>query len=126
MNREQKRAALKKQPKQMRGLTRTQRINALIKNGITPEDLTNSYKEGFNEGFHTAAPAITKTLYAAVILAARAQFRFGRKRCMRLIRAVDQEVLNTLTSEEAIDKVFQQIGVQINFGDPIDPIVEVG
>lgn len=100
-------------------------MNALMKNGITPEDLSRSFKDGYDEGFRDAAPAITKTVYAAVILAARKQLGFGRKRCQRLITAVDGEVLNTLSSEEAIDEVYRQIGLHLDFGDPLDPISEV-
>ena len=58
-------------------------MNALMKNGITPEDLSRSFKDGYDEGFRDAAPAITKTVYAAVILAARKQLGFGRKHCQR-------------------------------------------
>lgn len=125
MNREQRRAASRKQPSAARGLTKTQRINALIRNGITPDDVHKAYEEGWHEGFQQAAPNITRTVYAAAVLAMRDEKpRWGRKRCKRMLENLDRHVIETLNSKEAIDRVWNEIGLLMDFQDPIDPIKE--
>ena len=125
MNREQRRAAKKRQPSSLRGLTKTQRINALIKNGITPEDLDKSYRDGFDEGFASASPSVTKMIYAAVILAAHRVYGFGHIRSRRLIQAVDEEVTNSLSSVDIINEVWEKVGLRLDWYDPVEPIQEV-
>jgi hypothetical protein len=107
-------------------MTKAQRVNALIKNGITPEDLSKAYQDGYAEGFREAAPNITKTIYAAVILALRDEKRpWGRLRCHRVLDNVDKHVIDTLNSQEAIDKVWKEIGLFLDFRDALEPIKEV-
>lgn len=63
--------------------------------------------------------------YAAFILAMRKCHRFGRFRCKRILKSADWEVVNALTTEELIDKVFEEIGLVLDFDDPFDRIKEV-
>lgn len=93
-----------------------------MKNGITPEDLTTSYREGFDEGFAAASPEITKTAYAAIILALRQEFGFGRERCRRALIAVNNHIINTLDSIDAIDKVYKEVGLVLKLNDPLEPV----
>lgn len=112
-------------PSAARGLTKTQRMNALIRNGITPEDVHKAYQEGYNEGFQQAAPNITRTIYAAAVLALRDEKdRWGRKRCKRMLENLDRHVIETLNSQEAIDRVWKEIGLIMDFQDPVEPIKE--
>lgn len=96
-----------------------------MKNGITTEDLQKSFKEGFDEGFSAASPEITKTAYAAVVLALRQEFGFGRERCKRALIAMNNHILNTLDSIEAIDKVYDEIGLILKMDNPLEPVQEV-
>ena len=111
----------------MRGLTKEQRKAQLFKNGITAEDLEKEFKAGYESGFHDAFPAVMKTLYAAIVLALRhdPKLRFGRKRCKRVLCAVDDLVIEHLTSQEIIDAVFEEIGLVLNFQEPFDRVQEV-
>ena len=124
MNREQRRALRKFQPKRMKGKTSNQIRNELMKNGITPEDLEKSYREGFDEGFSQASPEITKTAYAAVVLALREE-GFGQTRCKRVLTRTNDLILHTLDSIEAIDKVYEEIGLVLRLNDPLEPVQEV-
>lgn len=54
-----------------RGMTHEQRLERLFKNGITADDLKQEWHDGFEAGFREASPASIRTIYAAVILAAR-------------------------------------------------------
>lgn len=96
-----------------------------MRNGITPEDLEKEYQKGKRDGFNSASPEITKTLFAAVALAARSEFGFGWQRVKRLLEKANDNVLNTLDSVDAIDQVFDELGLTIDFKDPLEPIKEV-
>lgn len=74
MNRQQRRKIERQNRKITRpaykGMTKEQRMDALVKNGITAEDLKQEWHDGFEAGFREACPATVRTLYAAVLLAA--------------------------------------------------------
>lgn len=121
-NRASRRADKKHQPRWQR-MTQDQRINAMCKQGISPKDLQEAYEKGYNEGVKRATDFCLKDAYAGFLMAAHEVFGFGRDRCRRLLYAADERVANSLSSDEAIDEVFKQLGVSINFYDP-DRITE--
>jgi hypothetical protein len=123
MNRQQRRKAKKQLPKHAR-LTKEQQIARLHKNGITVQDLEKNYNIGYEEGIRMGIQRTFRSCYAAFILAMRKQHRFGRRRCKRILKLADWEVVNALTTDELIDEVFNQIGLHIDFDDPFDRIKE--
>ena len=132
MNREQRRAQKKaqrgqpkpKQPQYLR-MTKEQRMDALVKNGITIEDLEENYNKGYEAGFAVASGPVIKTCYAAVCLALNELHGFGMKRCKDVLNLVDEKILFSLTSMETIEEVWQKIGLQIDFNEVVsDRITE--
>jgi len=132
MNREQRRAQKKaqrgqpkpKQPQYLR-MTKEQRMDALVKNGITIKDLEENYNKGYEAGFAVASGPVIKTCYAAVCLALNELHGFGMKRCKDVLNLVDEKILFSLTSMEAIEEVWQKIGLQIDFNEVVsDRITE--
>lgn len=117
-NRAQRRAEKKQQPRWKKRFDSDERINAMCKNGITPKDVDNAYEMGRKEAIHQASEYIMKDCYAAFMLAAQEQFGFGSKRCLRLLRAADFHVINSLSSDEQIQEVFDRLGFMISFNDP--------
>lgn len=99
-------------------LTVDDRINAMCKNGITPQDLEKEFERGRLDGFKTAAEPMLKTCYAAICLALNDVHGFGAKRCFDVLVAVDDYVANSLTSAEAIEEVFDRMGLELDFGSP--------
>lgn len=132
MNREQRRAQKKAQrgqpkPKQPQYLrtTKQQRMDALVKNGITIKDLEENYNKGYEAGFAVASGPVIKTCYAAVCLALDELHGFGMKRCKDVLNLVDEKILFSLTSMETIEEVWQKIGLQIDFNEVVsDRITE--
>lgn len=124
MNREQRRAQKKaqrgqpkpKQPQYLR-MTKQQRMDALVKNGITIKDLEENYNKGYEAGFAVASGPVIKTCYAAVCLALNELHGFGMKRCKDVLNLVDEKILFSLTSMETIEEVWQKIGLQIDFNE---------
>lgn len=121
MNRAQRRAQQRATPGYLRG-SREQKVKALLKNGITPEDLEKEYETGFKEGFKAAAPATFKAVYAAVCMALHDLHGFGHDRCAKVLMAVDDHVAHCLTSEELIEEAWEKIGLYLNFDEPFDRI----
>lgn len=101
-------------------MTLEQRKDALVRNGITPEDLKRSYENGYKHGFTDACPSTFKTVYAAVCLVLNKMHGFGMKRCRDVLNAVDACVIDQMTSSEAIEAVYEKIGLVIDFGEAID------
>ena len=116
-NRAQRRADKKKLNRYQR-MTPEQQHTAMIKNGITPKDLQESYNKGYDEGIRRASEYCMKDSYAGFLLAAHEVFGFGRERCRRLLYAADERICNSLASDEAIKEVFDLVGVSIDFYDP--------
>ena len=132
MNREQRRAQKKaqrgqpkpKQPQYLR-MTKEQRMDSLVKNGITIKDLEENYNKGYEAGFAVASGPVIKTCYAAVCLALNELHGFGMKRCKDVLNLVDEKILFSLTSMETIEEVWQKIGLQIDFNEVVsDRITE--
>lgn len=126
MNRQERRAQKKNrggQPAYKR-MTREQRMDALVKNGITIQDLEKNYNIGYDEGFKIGSEHAIRTIYASICLALHELHGFGRKRCYDVLALTEQKLLETLTSVEAIDEVWQKIGLNIDFNEPFDRITE--
>ena len=104
--------------------TPQERLQSLIQNGITPKDLEREYNKGYKNGFSDATEPAVKTCYATLCLALKEEFGFGRERIKRALARTDQIVIETLTSAEAIDAVFDKIGLKLRFNDPFDRIEE--
>lgn len=121
MNRQQRRAKQKATPSYLRG-GKQQIVQQLIRNGITPEDLEKEFRAGYEAGFRDATPVTFKTIYAAVILALKELHGFGQARCARVLTAVDDKVAHALGSEELIEKVWESVGLRLNFEEPFDRI----
>jgi len=100
-------------------------IAKLSKNGITPEDLEKEFEKGYTRGFREAAEPVIRSCFAAVCLALNDLHKFGSRRCADVLRAVDQHMERTLTSEEIIDEVWERMGLKLDFKDPFDRIQEL-
>lgn len=125
MNRQQRRRQQKQIPKYRRGMTQEDRIKALLKNGITPDDLKQNYDEGWKQGWLAGAESSLKACYAAFIRSMRQHHRFGRKRCARVLRTADEQVMTSMGHDELIDAAWEEIGLRLNFQAPFDRIEEV-
>lgn len=106
-----------------------QRVAAVAKiqqNGITIKELKENYDRGFSDGFKAAGEPIVKGCFAAICLALHdKRFGFGKKRCCDVLNAVDQHLLYDLTSDEAIEQVWQEIGLKLDFKEAFDRIQEI-
>lgn len=117
------------------GLTRQQnrrqeRMQAKLDAKIRAAMKTNpmmqaAYNMGWNEGSEQASRFTIKDCYAAALLAMEEIGHYKHNGCMRLMRTMDDIVVNRLYTEELIDEVFERLGIRINFREPFDRIEEV-
>lgn len=113
-----------RKPKSLRGTS--QQIQArMAKNGITAEDLEANYWLGVEDGKKAGIVMVYKIVYAAIMLTLREQLKFGHARALRFIQRVDDFVTSDiLSSQDAIDRVWDEVGVKMNFNDAFDRIEE--
>ena len=100
------------------------KMDELQRNGITLADLQANYDKGFHDGFKKAAEPIVRGCYAGVCLALNDLYGFGHKRCADVLNALDQHITMTLSTVEAIDEVWNRMGLKLDFKDPFERIQE--
>ncbi len=101
-------------------------MERISQQGISPQDLAREYDKGYKDGFMAAGVPITKGCYAAVCLAVHELFGFGKKRCVDVLRNIDERLIYMMDSQEYADKVLDEIGLEIRWADPMDRIAEKG
>lgn len=119
MNRQQRRAYQKSLPAYQK-MSKEARMNALVKNGITPDDLKKCREEGYQMGVESAVIQC----YAAMCLALNEQFGFGRERLLRALTAVDEKVVFAIDSAEMCEDVFKRFGIRMDFSQGMDRVQE--
>lgn len=123
-NRQLRRAAKKATPAYLRE-TKADIVKRILKNGITPKDLQDNYDKGWKAGFKEASEPVIKGCFAAICLALNDLHGFGKKRCYDVLNAVDNHMAMTLTSMEAIEAVYEKMGLRIDFREAFDRVQEV-
>lgn len=87
----------------------------LERNGITAADLQREYERGRNESVTEVSDFAMKMIYCGFALALKREFKFGPERVLRTLRAADQIILEELTTEDIIDRVSRELGIEVRF-----------
>lgn len=100
-------------------------VQRICQNGITIDDLDRVGQESYNEGAKQGAENTMKCVYAAVALVMHEKYGFGKKRCLDVLNAIDEKVIYALTTKEMVQRVWDEIGLEISFdGDALDERVK--
>ena len=78
------------------------------------------YEEGREEGFKQSAMTTIQRTYGAILCAAHELFGFGQERGIRLLNRMHEVLVEMLTDEELAQRVLDEVGVEIDWGQPID------
>lgn len=110
--------------RKMKDMEAFERIN---RNGITVEDMHKVETDAYADGVRDGKEATIRTCFAAVCLTLHALHGFGKKRCSDVLNDVYERLTMALTSEEAIQEVYDAMGLQIRFTDGVteDAVTEV-
>lgn len=120
-------ASRSKKKKMLRQFETRETLKQLSK-PTTIIELTEAYSKGFNagyekgreEGFKQAALVSIQRMYGAVLLAAKELYGFGQERGIRLLNKVNYLVIEMLSDEELAQRVLDEVGVEIDWGQPIE------
>ena len=101
-------------------------VKRIERNGITLKDLNDEFDKGFNQGYRSGSDNALMACYAGLCLALRDLHGFGKKRCIDVLRALDERILYSLTGREAVEQVFDEMGITIHFDEtfPDDRVAE--
>ena len=89
------------------------------KNGITVEDMYRAENEAYAKGIAAGKDATVRTCFAAVCMALHEMYGFGKDRCSKVLNNVYDKLTMALTSEDAIQEVYDTIGLEIHFSDDV-------
>lgn len=115
---EKKRRAAKKREPGYKKLTKQQRIDALIKNGITIKDLEKSYNEGYEKGWQDAIAGTYQICFAAACQALGDLYAYDRNKLYDVLCRMQDHIIDTFTSTEAVQAVYKRFGLELDFEDP--------
>lgn len=90
-------------------------MEKIERNGITADDLKREYERGRNESVTEVSEFAMKMIYCGFALALKREFKFGSERVLRTLRAADQIILEELTTEDIIDRVNRELGIDVRF-----------
>ena len=90
-----------------------EKVRKMSVNGITPQDLEEYHKKGYEEGYLYASTAFMKLMYAAI---AKELIEAGNQKeeIYMFIHNVDQRFATMYDADEEIEDVFNAIGVRMN------------
>ncbi|MBR2800323.1 MAG: hypothetical protein IKE04_05550 [Oscillospiraceae bacterium] len=103
---------------------RSEALARLERNGITAEDLKENYRIGHQDGFKAGQEATIQVTLAALCLVLHECHGFGATRCHQVLTDVVNRVIYNLDSAEAVQEVWDTIGLRINLRDPFDQVEE--
>lgn len=105
----------REQRESMREWVRTgdaERVRILSKGGITPKDMTEAHKRGYEEGYMFAATNFFKQMYAAI---AKEMLAAGNDKddVVSFLQLVDDRFSTIFDADEEIDEIYDMIGVRL-------------
>ena len=99
---------------------RAEVYDRISRNGITPNDLQDSYKRGYDAGVEEANKRVGVIYAAAMCEALNDLHGFGRKRLMDIAGRMCEIMVETFTTQDAIDRVFKKTGIRFTSDDPFN------
>lgn len=90
-----------------------ERVRKMSQGGITPAELEEYHKKGYEEGYLFASECFLKKIYAAI---AKELLLAGNDRddVISFVKGVDHRFAVMFDADEEIDDVFDEIGVRFN------------
>ena len=100
----------------------------ISRNGITIEDMHKAEEEAYADGIKAGKEATVRTCFAAICLSLHELHGFSKKRCSRVLNDVYDKLCFALTSQDAIQEVYDTMGLQITFNGDVtqDAVTEKG
>lgn len=89
------------------------------KNGITLEDMKKAEDKAYRDGVDAGTESMMKMCYAGICLTMHELYGFGHKRCLDVLKALDDKLVYALTGEDLVNEVLEKFSIQIHFKNDI-------
>ena len=99
-----------------------QKAAQLFKNGITEKELIDQFSKGYRAGFQDRAWQIVRAYYASTMLALHDEYGFGQARCIKVLKRVEENLINFLSNQELIEEVENKLKIEINIDEAMDRV----
>lgn len=94
-------------------------VERIQRNGITIDDMYRAENEAYSKGIQAGKEATVRTCFAAICMTLHEMHGFGKDRCRKVLNDVYDKLTMALTSDDAIQEVYDKIGLEIHFSDDI-------
>lgn len=84
----------------------------------------SGYNAGVNAGMDQGIEHSYKSCYAAAVLTAKRMFQLDEEKAIEFLGEMDGIIHQSLASDELTRMVYKEIGIQIDFGNGIEPYKE--
>ena len=99
-------------------------MERIAQNGITVNDLKKAEDKAWKAGYTAASTGLVKGLYAAMMLSLHELHGFGHQRLTRVLRKADDYLVTVIDSQELIEKVWDDMGIEFRVNEGIERIRE--
>ena len=111
-NRASRRKDKKALPRYKRIMSVEQRAAAIVKNGITQQDVEEAYQKGLREGAQQTMENDSYYFCAGIALALNDLYGFGKVRSTKAINLAAKYILESLTSAELVQEAYDRVGLE--------------
>lgn len=91
----------------------------IARNGITIEDMHKAEEDAYIKGVKIGKDEAVRTCFAAICLTLHEMHGFGKERCSKVLNDVYDKLCFTLTSQDAIQEVYDTMGLEISFKNDV-------
>lgn len=99
---------------------KSEAANAMMKVHVANDVIQKAYDKGYDAGALMITENLGTTFTAAMCIALHELYGFGRKRLCDLMERMNSEMLDTFTTQEAVQNVYKKLGLRFSKDDPFN------
>ena len=89
------------------------KLDELQRNGITTQHLKANYDKGYHDALVWGTEYFQPFFYAAIAIVAKRELKFGETRTLRLLKDVQQTMLEEITVYDILDRAKRETGINV-------------
>ena len=124
LNRAMRRKQVREQMHDWVRMGEMDKVRTLSKNGITRDDLNESYRKGHEDGYKAGTDKTLRTVYAGVVLL-MLDTGADEATAISFLRDLDNRLITSISDGEDIEEVFDRTGVRLMLKEDFDSVKEV-
>lgn len=124
LNRAMRRKQVREQMHDWVRMGEMDKVRTLSKNGITRDDLNESYRKGHEDGYKAGTDKTLRTVYAGIVLL-MLDTGADKATAISFLRDLDNRLITSISDGEDIEEVFDRTGVRLMLKEDFDRVKEV-